>query len=647
MQLMTNKGTENSSIPKTYEFQAEIQKVLDILINRLYKNREIFLRELISNSADALNRVRITLLEKSTGVLDPDAELEINVSFDEEEKKITVSDNGLGMTHDEIITNLGTIAQSGTLEFLNQLKDSSDVANLIGQFGVGFYSSFIVSSEVVVKSRSYISESKGVEWRSEGAGQFSVSYIDKPTRGTDVILHLKEDAKEFVNKFKLESIIKKYSDFVGFPIYVQEIKKEEEEDEEVEVEELKPVNRQIPIWHQSEDEVKDEDYNAFYQQVSLDWTEPFHRIQLNVDAPIQFRALLFLPKQRNRMMMTSMYQDYGLRLYSKKILVQEKAKDLLPEFLRFIIGVVDSEDLPLNVSREVIQVDRTIRRISKVITNKILKELEKISDEKEDQYLEWWKQFGVFIKEGITQDEKRRKKLLNHLRVKTSKSEDQLITLAKYIDNMPDDQEEILYLLGENLQVLKRSPHLEHYTKLDQEVIFFDDPIDSFVVMHVTDYKDKKFKPIDQAEPEPSPSSEKEDKKSEEEEEGEKKPEKDELLSKMAELLGDRIIDIRYTDLLTDSPCRLVNPAGMGAFTRVLKYMDESYLPQKKIMEINKKHTLISQLDTILEKEPESPLIELCTFLLFESQELAEGVLQDPTEIVKRVNILMKEVLKN
>ncbi|MFX0052380.1 MAG: molecular chaperone HtpG [Candidatus Hermodarchaeota archaeon] len=625
---MSDDSSKNDSNQETYQFQAEIQKVLDILINRLYKNREIFLRELISNSADALHRVHIILLETKKGVIDPNAELNIRIYYDEDENTITVSDNGLGMTHDEIITNLGTIAQSGTLEFLNKAKDV-DIANLIGQFGIGFYSSFIVSSEVIVQSRSYKAAAKGVEWRSAGTGEFSVKYIDKQSRGTDVILQLKDDAKEFANKFKLESIIKKYSDFVGFPIRIGD-------SDEI-------INRQTPIWHQTAEEVKDEEYNEFYRQVSLDWTEPFHRIQMSIDAPIQFRALLFLPKQRNRMMMTPLYQDYGLRLYSKKILVQEKAKDLLPEFLRFVFGVVDSEDLPLNVSREVIQVDLTIRRISKVITGKIIDELEKIVDEDKEKYLEWWDQFGVFIKEGITQDEKRRERLLEILQIKTSKSENELITLNDYVERMPEEQEEILYLLGENLQTLKHSPHLEPYKKLDQEVILFDEPIDSFVMMNVTQFKDKSFKAIDQAEPEPSESKEdeKEDLKDKEEEK-----EKDPFLTKIADILGDRIVDIRYTDLLTDSPCRLVNPSGTGAFTRVLKYMDEKYLPQKKIMEINEDHPLIKQLKNHFNDDSDFPLLSMCAFQLLENQELAEGILQDPTDMVNRVIEFMQKALE-
>jgi molecular chaperone HtpG len=622
-------ASDSPDIQETFEFQAEIQKLLDILINRLYKNSEIFLRELISNAADALHRARIAQLEDSENIIDVDVDPSIHISFDEEENTITVSDNGYGMTLEEAKVNLGTIAQSGTLEFLKSVNDNSDVANLIGQFGVGFYSSFIVSEEVVVRSRSLRKDAQGMEWRSKGSGNYSVAIIEKEARGTDVILHLKEDAKEFVNKFKLETIIKKYSDFVGFPIRIGD----EEE----------PVNRQIPIWHQSPEEVKDEEYNEYYRQVSMDFSEPFHRIHLNVDAPIQFRALLFIPTRRNRMMMTSQHQDYGLRLYSKKILVQEKAKDLLPEYLRFVFGVVDSEDLPLNVSREVIQVDRSIRRISKVITGRILDELVKFADdeEAEEKYLEWWNQFGVFVKEGITQDEKRRKKLLNLLRVYSSKSEDKMITLDKYIEQIPDEnQEEIFYLLGENLQVLRRSPHLEHYKKLDQEVILFPEPIDSFVMMHVTEYKEKKFKPIDQAEPKPVPPTDDKEEKEEEKEE-----EKDELLTKISEILSDKIIDVRYTDLLTDSPCRLINPAGMGAISRVMKYMEESSLPQKKIFEVNKEHPLIVRLNQILLDEPDSPLLELCSLQLFESQELAEGVLQDPTDMIKRINTLMKEAL--
>ncbi|MHA2226148.1 MAG: molecular chaperone HtpG [Candidatus Hodarchaeales archaeon] len=623
---MSEENHKDNNTSESFQFQAEIQKVLDILINRLYKNRDIFLRELISNSADALHRVRIALLEDSENALEPDTELGIRVSFDEEEMTIKISDNGIGMTRDEIITNLGTIAQSGTMEFLKQANES-DVANLIGQFGVGFYSSFIVSAEVVVRSRSYKTDSIGVEWRSTGTGIFSVSPSDKESRGTDVILHLKEDAKEFANKYRLETIIKMYSDFVGFPIRVGE--------------EESAVNRQVPIWHQTKEEVTEEEYDEFYRQVSMDFSKPFHRIELSVDAPIQFRALLFLPSQRNRMMF-SQQQDYGLRLYSKKILVQEKAKDLLPEYLRFVFGVVDSEDLPLNVSREVIQVDRTIRRISKVLTGKIIDELDKIADEDEAKYLDWWRQFGVFLREGITQDEKRRKKLLHALRIRTSKSEDEFISLVKYVGQMPEDQEEIFYLLGDNYQSLKNSPHLEYYKKQNQEVILFADPIDTFVLMHVTEYKDKKFKPIDQAEPEPPKEDEKEEGKEEEEEELGKDP----FLSHLKELLEDRVIDIQYTDSLTDSPCRLINPSGTTSFSRVLKFMEEDYIPQKKIMEINKNHEIITHLITVYEKAPDSPLLQMCILQLLENQELAEGILQNSSEMITRVNEFIKLALK-
>lgn len=628
--MTKDSQNDNSNIIETFEFQAEIQKLLDILINRLYKNREIFLRELISNAADALHKLRVVQFDESRTILDPEAELSIRILFDEDEGTITVSDTGYGMTYKEIVTNLGTIAQSGTLEFLKDLNETSDVSNFIGMFGVGFYSSFIVAKEVVVRSRTYSQEGQGVEWRSTGTGEFQVKNYDKTTRGTDVVLYLKEDMKsDFLNKYKLENIIKKYSDFVGFPIRIGD-------DDEI-------INRQVPIWHQAEEEVSDEEYNEFYRQVSFDYTEPFHRIHLSVDAPIQFRALIFLPKHSNRAMMTSLYQDYGLRLYSKKILVQEKAKDLLPEYLRFVFGVVDSEDLPLNVSREVIQVDQTIRRISKVIVSKILDELEKMIDEHEEKYLEWWNEFGVFIKEGITADEKRRKKLLNLLRVKTYKSESKLITLKSYLENLSEQQEEIFYLLGENIKILQNSPHLEPYKKNQQDVILFDEPIDSFVMMNVVEFEGKKFKAIDQAEPElPPPEDEKKEDKSEEE----KKEEKDDFLKKMSEILGDRIIDIQYTDLLTESPCRLVNPTGMGAFSRAMRYMDQNFTPNKKILEINPNNSLIKEMKTLFNAEPNSVLFEMCVNQLLENQEITDGTLQDPVKLVNRITQFMLRALE-
>ncbi|MHA2218253.1 MAG: molecular chaperone HtpG [Candidatus Hodarchaeales archaeon] len=616
---------------KTFEFQAEVKKVLDILINRLYKNREIFLRELISNSADALHRARIVLLEQKENVLDSDAELAINISFDEDENTITISDTGIGMTYDEAVQNLGTVAQSGTLEFLKQLNDSSNNGNLIGQFGVGFYSAFIVANEVIVRSRSIGEDSKGIEWKSDGSGQFTMTYLDNPTRGTDIILSIKDDAKEFLNNFKLESIIKKYSDFVGFPIRMGE-------DDKI-------INRQTPIWHQSEEEeVKDEEYNEFYRQMSMDFTEPFHRIKLSVDAPIQFKALLFLPNRRDRMMATSSsHQDYGLKLYSKKILIQEKAKDLLPEYLRFVFGVVDSEDLPLNVSREVIQVDRTIRRITKSITKKIIDELEKIADEDEEKYLEWFSQFGVFIKEGIAQDEKRRERLLRQLRIKTSKSDDKPIPLSEYVDRMSEDQNDILFLLGENLQSLKSSPHLEPFKKLDQEVILFDEPIDTFLMMHVTTFSEKSFKAIDQAEPEPLPKSDEE--KEDMGEEISEEEEKDPFLDHLKDILGNRVIKVKYTETLTDSPCRLMSQ-GAAAFSRMMKYMQDDYTPQAKIMELNADHVIIKGMKSLYEKNPESSLLKQFTFQLLENQELVEGNLQDPASMTDRITKFLELLLK-
>jgi molecular chaperone HtpG len=391
-------------------------------------------------------------------------------------------------------------------------------------------------------------------------------------------------------------------------------------------------------------EVKDEEYNEFYRQMSMDFTEPFHRIKLSVDAPIQFKALLFLPNRRDRMMATSSsHQDYGLKLYSKKILIQEKAKDLLPEYLRFVFGVVDSEDLPLNVSREVIQVDRTIRRITKSITKKIIDELEKIADEDEEKYLEWFSQFGVFIKEGIAQDEKRRERLLRQLRIKTSKSDDKPIPLSEYVDRMSEDQNDILFLLGENLQSLKSSPHLEPFKKLDQEVILFDEPIDTFLMMHVTTFSEKSFKAIDQAEPEPLPKSDEE--KEDMGEEISEEEEKDPFLDHLKDILGNRVIKVKYTETLTDSPCRLMSQ-GAAAFSRMMKYMQDDYTPQAKIMELNADHVIIKGMKSLYEKNPESSLLKQFTFQLLENQELVEGNLQDPASMTDRITKFLELLLK-
>ncbi|MHA1169061.1 MAG: molecular chaperone HtpG, partial [Candidatus Hodarchaeales archaeon] len=612
---------ESGSEVKTYEFQAEIQRVLDIIINRLYKNQEIFLRELISNSADALNKVKLIQLSSDGEVHDKEADLEIKITADEDEKTITITDTGIGMTREEVITNLGTIAQSGTLHFLEQMNEISEDSNMIGQFGVGFYSAFMVSKKVVVRTRSYKPEAEGVEWASEGSGKFTVKPINKASRGTEVILHLKDDASDFLNKWRLRTVINKYSDFVNFPVII------EGENEG------KPINKMVPIWHMADSEVKEEDYKEFYRSISFDFEEPLKRIKISADAPIQFKALLFIPRVRSQQIYTQQ-ADWGLKIYSKKILVQDKSKDSLPEYMRFVRGVIDSEDLPLNVSREVVQTDRTIKRIRKVLVSKILSELKKMANKEKEDYLIFWNAFGPLIKEGITSIETKEDKLVELLRVRTSKS-DEWIPLSEYVDRMKDDQEEIYYLISSDLETAKSSSHLDYYIAKDLEVIFFTEPIDSFMLMHLREYKGKNLVAIDQEAPEPVKEEGEDESDSGDDE---KKDTSDPLIEKFKAVLGDRVLDVKYSSKLVDNPSRLVGSHG-SEFQRVMRYMTDDYTAPKKVLEINKDHVIISRLKDLVESDSDTnKKVDMIIKQLFENHLLEDGNLKTLGEYIKRIN---------
>ncbi|MHA2295220.1 MAG: molecular chaperone HtpG [Candidatus Hodarchaeales archaeon] len=632
--MPSNGNNTKINEKETYEFKAEIQRVLDIIINRLYKNPEIFLRELVSNAADALNKIKVLQLTSGEEIVEREVELEIKIIVDEDEKTITISDNGIGMSKEEIIKNLGTIAQSGTLQFLEQLEKLPDNSSLIGQFGVGFYSAFMVSEKVTVHSRSYNPEIDPVEWKSGGSGKFTVKKIEKEHRGTDVVLHLKDDStNNFGKGWQLQSIINRYSDFVNFPIII--------DDNGTLLNDGKPVNRQTPIWHTPEKELEDKDYNDFYKQISLDFEEPLHRIKVSADAPIQFKSLLFIPKKRPRSFY-SPQADWGLKIYSKKILVQDKSKDSLPDYMRFIHGVVDSEDLPLNVSREVVQTDRTIRRIRNVLVSKLLSEMKKMAEKESDKYIVFWESFGGNIKEGISSEQKDKDKLVELIRVQTSKSEGKWIPLSKYTERMKDEQEKIFYLAGEGIETVKNSSHLDYYSVNDLEVVFFTEPIDSFMLMHLIEYQGKQLQAIDQEAPDFEEKGI--DETEEDKEEEEKKPE-DKIVVRMKEILDDKVLDVKYSNKLVDNPTRLVGSPGSG-IQKVMRYMTEDYQSPKRVLEINKNHPIIKGLKSLVEKGEEKETVESCVLQLFENHLLEEGELSTPVDMIKRINKIITLVLE-
>ncbi len=625
-------------------FKAEIQQLLNILIHSLYTEREIFLRELISNASDALNRLQFEMLTKRD-VLDPEAELAIYIEGDEENRRLIIRDTGIGMTAEEMEENLGTIAHSGAQQFMQAMKEAGQeakvsAADIIGQFGVGFYSVFMVAEEVTVTSRSYRPDAEAAVWRSTGQGTYTIGPADKADRGTTIEIKLKEDALEFARPHRLRQVIKEHSDFVAYPIYLLEEKFAEKEEEKGK-KEWTQVNQQTAIWRQNPKEVDEEKYKAFYHQLTLDFGDPLLRIHTSADAPVQFYALLFVPSKKDYRLF-GLKEDYGLKLYNRKVLIQEHFKDLLPPYLRFIEGVVDSEDLPLNVSREAVQSTPVLSKIKSALTRRVANELKNLAEEKPDTYRTFWREFGGFIKEGIATDPDSKDKFVDLLRFPSSRSEneDDLVSLAQYVGRMKPDQKEIYYILGDDYDVTARSPHLEYFRKHDLEVLFMTDPMDSFMLVTLTEYDGKPLKNVDDAGLDLP-----------EEKAGEEKPAEalsdDEfkaLVARIKQVLGDRVEDVRDSKLLTDSPCRLVNPpdAVNTTLQRVQRLLDKEYQIPKKILEINRRSELIRNISARLSANADDPLIDPLVEQLYESALLSEGIHPNPAEMLPRIQLLME-----
>ncbi len=613
--------------PQSFEFRAEIQQLLHILVHSLYRDREIFLRELVSNASDALHRLQFEMLT-NRDVLDPDAELAVRIAFDEQAKTLTIADTGIGMTREELIENLGTIAHSGAIEFLKKLQDTDRPisTDLIGQFGVGFYSVFMVADEVTVTSRSYWPDAEACAWTSRGDNTYTLAAADKSTRGTSVEIKLKEDAAEFAAAWRLEQIIKKHSDFVAFPIYVGD--KEQ------------AVNRRTALWRQSPREVTAEQYDEFYKHLTLDFEKPLARVHLVTDAPVQMYAVLYVPSKRERGML-ALRTDHGLKLYSRKVLIQDYCKDLLPNHLRFVEGVVDSEDLPLNISRETIQATRLMEKMKANITRKVLDELGRIARDEPETYQKFWEQFGVFIKEGVATDLAGREPLLPLLRFRTSKSGDSLASLADYVGRMKEDQKTIYYILGDDPKSVTRSPHLDYFRTHDIEVLYLTETIDSFMVLGLREFDGKPVKNVDDAGLDLPPADQPA---------AEQAPEDqfNTLVERFRKTLGSRVTDVRESRLLTDSPCRLVSPedAAERDMARVRRLLDQTFETPKKLLEINRAHPMIKNLARWATERPEEALIDLSIEQLYENALLVEGIHPNPADMVGRIQAIMEAAIK-
>ncbi|MCB0191303.1 MAG: molecular chaperone HtpG [Anaerolineae bacterium] len=643
--------TVKDAAPEQIEFRAEIRQLLDIIIHSLYSNRDIFLRELISNASDAINRLKFEMLT-NRNVLDPDAELGIWIEVDEEANTIVIRDTGIGMTHDEIVQSLGTIAHSGAKQFMQAMEEAGKkgqgvTADVIGQFGVGFYSVFMVADEVSVTSRSYKPDADAVVWTSTGQGTYTVGSAEKSERGTTIEIKLNDESQEFAKNYKIRQIIKTHSDFVDFPIYIKEEKRptgDEEQDADQEKEfEWNQINEQTAIWRQSIREVDDEKYQSFYRQLTMDFGEPLLRIHTSADAPVQFYALLFVPSKKDYRLFGAK-EDYGLKLYARKVLIQENFKELLPQYLRFVEGVVDSEDIPLNVSREMVQKSALIDKIKKTLVRRVASQLEEMASDRPDDYRTFWKEFGSFIKEGLASDPDSKSKFTDLLRFQSSQSKDadDLISLKEYADRMKSSQSEIYYIIGDDFNTVSRSPHLEYFKKHDIEVLYLTDPLDSFMLIGLTEYNGKTLKNVDDSNLDlPEEETAEAETKADEKISGDAF---EALVSRFKEVLGDRVEDVRESKLLTDSPARLVNPPdAMNAnMHRVQRLLGKDYSVPKKIMEINRGNTMIQSISTRLSTNSGDALINPLIEQLFENELVAEGIHPNPADMLPRIQELMQ-----
>lgn len=619
----------------SYTFRAEIKQLLNILIHSLYQDRDIFLRELISNASDALTRLHFETLTNAT-VLDPEAELAIHLDVeekgeeDDQEKWLVIKDSGIGMTEEELVQNLGTIAQSGAREFLSSTeREEVDLADIIGQFGVGFYSVFMVADEVRVVSRSARPEATAAVWISTGGDSFTVEPADKADRGTEIHIKLKKDADEFGQTWKLRQIIKKHSDFVSYPIYIGEDQ----------------ANQQTPLWRKQSSGIEEGDYKSFYQQLTMDFEEPISTIHFSSDSPVNVRALLFIPAKAEKNMLAARPEP-GVKLYSHSVLIQEYCTDLLPKWLEFVDGVVDSEDLPLNVSRETVQNNRLMRQLGKTITKRVLRELRKLAKNDSGKYAEFYGEFGRALKEGVATDPAGKDDILPFLRYQSTTSGDDLRSLDAYIESMGEEQDEIYYVLADNVEMARHSPHLDPFKARGIEVLYWADPLDAFLVSHIGDYKEKKLRNIDSADID-LPDTDDEEADGDEEQPIEEKA-FNTLVGRFVTTLGERVTEVRASKVLKDSPVRLVSPedAPNQEMERIYRFVNKDYEVPKKIMEVNRGHALIADLATMIEDNADAPLINLTIEQLFESALVQEGLHPNPAGMLPRIQQILEIAAK-
>jgi molecular chaperone HtpG len=629
---------------ETLGFQAEVKQLLQLMIHSLYSNKEIFLRELVSNASDAADKLRFEGLTDNA-LYESDPDLKIRITVDKEARTITVSDNGIGMSRDEVIRNIGTIARSGTREFFSALTgDQAKDAHLIGQFGVGFYSSFIVADRVtLITRRAGAPLSEAVRWEcnmGEGSGEYTIETVEKPARGTDVILHLREGEDELLDDFRLQQLVRKYSDHIAIPIVMKKREWDKDKSEHRVTDEEETVNQASALWVRPKSEVTDEQYIEFYKNVGHDIDPPLAWTHNRVEGRQEYTQLLYIPA-RAPFDLWDREHRRGLKLYVRRVFIMDDAEQLLPAYLRFVRGIVDSNDLPLNVSRELLQQNRDIDAIRSGSTKRVLDVLADLAENQKEKYATFWKEFGRVIKEGVAEDHANRERIAKLLRFSSTHgdSEEQDVSLAEYVGRMKEGQDRIYYVTADTFRAARNSPHLEIFRKRGIEVLLLHERIDEWLVGNLMDYDEKPLVSVARGELDLGKIQTEEEKKEQEQQAGEHRA----LIEKLKGVLGDKVKDVRVTTRLTQSPsCLVADEHEMGNnLARILKAAGQDVPASKPILEVNPAHAIVQRL------KPEDERFADWGNLLFDQALLAEGgQLEDPAEFVKRSNELMLSMVR-
>ena len=619
---------------ETLSFQAEVKQLLQLMIHSLYSNKEIAVRELISNASDAADKLRFEALKKND-LYEKDSELKIWLDFDQDKKTITISDNGIGMSRDDIVKNIGTIAKSGTKEFLKKLSgDQAKDANLIGQFGVGFYSAFIISDEVTLESRKAGSKT-GSRWVSKGDGEFTLETIEKKSRGTSVILNLKKDAEEFLDEYRLKEIIKKYSDHITLPIVMKKF--EFKDGKSIRTEEDEVVNDASAIWARNKKDIKQKEYEEFYKNLTYDQEPPLSVFHNRVEGNQEYVSLLFIPSKAP----FDLYdrdKTQGVKLYAKRIFIMEANEKLIPQYLRFMKGVIDSSDLPLNVSREILQDSKALESIRSGTVKKILSALEEMAKKKPDDFKRFWSEFGLVLKEGPAEDFANKEKIAGLLRFASTfdESDAQSVSLSDYVGRMKPEQEVIYYITADSFLAAKNSPHLEIFNKKKIEVLLLGDRVDEWLMSNLPEFSGKKFQSIAKGDLDLGKLEDESEKEAKKDIEEKSKT----LVEKITKSLGDKIKEVKVTHRLTDSPaCLVVGENDIsGNLERILKAAGQNTPDIKPVLEINPEHALIKKLSA----EKDQKAFDEYSSVVFDQALISEGgQLEDPVGFVKRINELL------